>query len=304
MPINTFAEKATKYLSVLDEIYVRESLTAILEKPGVKFDGTKTVKLPKISMDGAGDYDRDEGYAQGSVSVSYENHVLEFDRGRKFRIDVVDDDEAAFELFRTAVTEYVRTKEIPETDAIRFSRLCKYAGKVIESDTFESPVALYDDAEQYLTDAEVTGGNLIMYCSAEFYKALKNDPKIQRRMNSETLIKRKITSIDEVTEIIVVPKNRFYDVIELLDGRADNAKAGGYKVTPSVSKEINFILFPKPSPEAITKRKNTKVITPEVNQSADAYDVMYRAFHDLIVAENKRKAIYVHKKATAIKAEV
>lgn len=300
MSINTFAEKATKFLSVLDEIYARESLTAMLEQPGVKFDGTKTVKLPKISMDGAGDYDRDTGYAQGGVSVSYESHVLEFDRGRKFRIDVIDDDEAAFELFRTAVTEYVRTKEIPETDAIRFSRLCKYAGKTIESDTFESPVSLYDDAEQYLTDAEVTSGDLIMYCSAEFYKALKNDSKIQRRMNSETIIKRKVTSIDEVTEIITVPRKRFYDVIELLDGRTSGETAGGFKYTVNTSKEINFILLPKSVSKAITKRKNTKVINPEVNQEADAYDVMYRTFHDLIVEENKRPAIYVHKKATAL----
>ncbi|MEG0475028.1 MAG: hypothetical protein RR548_04945 [Carnobacterium sp.] len=300
MSINTFAEKATKFLSVLDQIYARESLTSMLETSGVKFDGTKTVKYPKISMDGAGDYDRDAGYAQGSVSVEYESKVLEFDRGRKFRIDVLDDDEAAFELFRTAVTEYVRTKEIPETDAIRFSRLCTYAGKTVASDTFTSPVDLYDDAEQYLTDAEVTSGDLIMYCSAEFYKALKNDPKIQRRINSEKVIQRNVTSIDEVTEIIKVPRSRFYDVIELLDGKTAGKTAGGFKYTVGTSHEVNFILLPKSVAKAITKRKNTKIINPDVNQSADAYDVMYRTFHDLIVDDNKKKAIYVHKKATAL----
>lgn len=303
MPINTFAEKATKFLSVLDEIFQRESITSDLEISGVEFIGTKKIKKPKISLDGAGDYERDTGYVQGGISVEYEEHELEFDRGRKFRLDVIDNDEAAFDLYRAALTEYVRTKEIPETDAIRFARMCKYAGKTIEQViTSENALTLYDDAEEYMTNAHIGFGSHVMYCSAEYYKALKNAKGIERRFGTDTSIKRAVGSIDD-TSIIKVPKDRFYDVIKLLTGRGDGQEAGGYSVVSGTSKEINFILVPKIILQAITKRKNTKTILPEVNQQADAYDVMYRCFHDLIVDDNKRPAIYVCKKPTAITVE-
>ena len=116
MAINTFAEKATKYLSILDEIYQKQALTSILDSPSLatQFVGTNKIKLPKISVDGAATYNRDTGYVQGGVTVNYEEHELKYDRGRKFRIDVIDDDEAAFDLFRRVTAEYVRTREIPK----------------------------------------------------------------------------------------------------------------------------------------------------------------------------------------------
>ena len=42
MAINTFAEKATKYLSILDEIYQKQALTSILDSPSLatQCDGT------------------------------------------------------------------------------------------------------------------------------------------------------------------------------------------------------------------------------------------------------------------------
>ena len=57
MPINSFSEKAVKFLPVLDEVYQRGSLTAILDDAALaaQFVGTKKIKLPKVSVDGAGD---------------------------------------------------------------------------------------------------------------------------------------------------------------------------------------------------------------------------------------------------------
>ena len=91
---NTFAEKITKYIPLLDEIYQRESLTSFLEMNpiNVMFDGAKTVKLPKYVLDGAADYNRSTGYNKGSVTVTWESHTLAYDRGRKFGVDIVDDE--------------------------------------------------------------------------------------------------------------------------------------------------------------------------------------------------------------------
>ena len=56
MAINTFAEKALKFLSVLDEVYALQSKTANLDNAALtqSFVGTNKIKLPKISVDGAG----------------------------------------------------------------------------------------------------------------------------------------------------------------------------------------------------------------------------------------------------------
>lgn len=38
----------------------------------VKYTGGDEVKIPKISLVGLGNYDRDKGFKQGSVTLSYE----------------------------------------------------------------------------------------------------------------------------------------------------------------------------------------------------------------------------------------
>ena len=47
------------------------------------------------------------------------------------------------------------------------------------------------------------------------------------------------------------------------------------------------------SPIAVSKTDNIKIITPEANQFADAWDIDYRKYHDLFVPENKKAVIAV-----------
>lgn len=315
MAINTFAEKAVKFLAVLDELYQKQALTAALNSPTLasQFVGTNKIKLPKVTVDGAGDYDRDLGYAQGSVAVNYEEHELKYDRGRKFRIDVIDDDEAAFDLFRRVAAEYVRLREIPEMDAIRFAEIYAAATRANTLATVASAdlaagtnaLELFDVAENALNEKEVPEEGRILYCSNAFYQLLKNDPKINRRLDvtsNNGNVDRRVTLLDGVTEIVRVPSARFLSNILLRDGKTGDQLAGGYAPIAGTSKAINFIYASK---EAITggavKRNVSKIITPEQNQSADAYDVFYRVHHDLIVPDNKTAGIYVHTAATATK---
>lgn len=311
MAINTFAEKAVKFLPVLDEVYQRGSLTAILDDAALaaQFVGTNAVKLPKISVDGAGDYDRDEGYAQGGVAVAYENHTLAYDRGRKFRIDVIDDDEAAFDLYRQVALQYVRTREIPEIDAIRFAEIYRAAtrsgtkGTVASKDltSSDSALTLFDTAEKTLNEKEVPEEGRILFCTNDFYGMLKADEKITRRIDvgSNTgNIDRRVGLLDGITPIIRVPQVRFLSLITLLDGRTADQKQGGYEATTG-GKDINFIYANKSVLRGVIKRHISKLIEPAANQSADAYDIFYRAHHDLIVKDNETAGIYIHTKATA-----
>ncbi|MBC8546462.1 hypothetical protein H8711_05880 [Clostridiaceae bacterium NSJ-31] len=320
MAINTFAEKALKFLSVLDEVYALQSKTANLDNAALtqSFVGTNKIKLPKISVDGAGNYDRDAGYAQGGVSVSYEEHTLKYDRGRKFRIDVVDDDESAFALFRQVTLQYVRTREIPEIDAIRFMEIYNAAsrsgslGTVVEKDLTSSDkaLALFDAAEKTLNEKEVPEEGRVLYCTNDFYEMLKNTDAISRRLDvngNNGDINRRVAMLDGITPIIKVPQVRFYSKVKLLDGTSESEKKGGYEVVNATTgenavvgtKDINFIYANRDVLRGVVKRNVSKIVTPEQNQSADAYDVFYRIHHDLIVRDNETAAIYVHTKKTA-----
>ncbi len=56
---------------------------------------------------------------------------------------------------------------------------------------------------------------------------------------------------------------------------------------------VNWLICPKSAPIAVSKTDNIKIIAPELNQFADAWDVDYRKYHDLFVPEDKKAAIAV-----------
>ena len=79
---------ATNYLPLLDEVYKRESVTSVLDATDrVRFTGAKTIELFKMSLQGLGNYDRNNGYVKGDVTGTWEPHTLTKDRGRSFLVD-------------------------------------------------------------------------------------------------------------------------------------------------------------------------------------------------------------------------
>ena len=310
--MNSFSEKATKFLGVLDEVYKRQAITAILDDAALanQFAGTKTVKIPRITVDGAGDYDREAGYAQGAVAASFEEYELKYDRGRKFRIDVIDDDEAAFDLYRQVALQYLRTREIPEIDAVRFAEIYAAANKegslatVVEEDLADNfaPLALIDEAERTLNEKEVPDEGRVLFCTNDFYVALKSCDAMYARIDTGDAkgeLDRRVLLLDGMTPIIRVPQARFITGITLLDGVSDSQLEGGYKAAAG-AKGINFVYADKNALHGVIKRRFSKIIEPDANQQADAYDIFYRAHHDLIVKGNESAGIYLHAAKTAL----
>ena len=310
--MNSFSEKATKFLSVLDEVYKRQAITAILDDAALanQFAGTKTVKIPRITVDGAGDYDREAGYAQGAVAASFEEYELKYDRGRKFRIDVIDDDEAAFDLYRQVALQSLRTREIPEIDAVRFAEIYAAANKegslatVVEADLGDNfdPLALIDEAERTLNEKEVPDEGRVLFCTNDFYVALKSCDAMYARIDTGDTkgeLDRRVLLLDGMTPIIRVPQARFITGITLLDGVSDSQLEGGYKAAAG-AKGINFVYADKNALHGVIKRRFSKIIEPDANQQADAYDIFYRAHHDLIVKGNESAGIYLHAAKTAL----
>ena len=77
MAINTLAA-ATLFMTMLDKVAVQEATTGWMDANAgrVIYNGGNEVKIPKMSLQGMGDYDRDNGYTQGSVTLNYQTKTM------------------------------------------------------------------------------------------------------------------------------------------------------------------------------------------------------------------------------------
>ena len=91
-------ELAKSYVPLLDEVYAREVLTSDLDgAPELVQQGANANELiiPMMDMQGLADYSRNSGYVQGDVTLKNETVKCNFDRGRMFWVDSMDDLETA-----------------------------------------------------------------------------------------------------------------------------------------------------------------------------------------------------------------
>lgn len=118
-PVNNSISLATKFVPFLDEVYKRESLSAILDTlpERVNWIGAQTAKVFKVDVDGLGDYDRNAGFVPGSSDGTWETLTIQKDRGRSFTIDVMDNDETVGMAFASTLGQFERVSVVPEIDA-------------------------------------------------------------------------------------------------------------------------------------------------------------------------------------------
>lgn len=295
---------AQKYSPILDEIYMRESLSAILDTPSdlVQFVGANTARVFKTEVDGLGTTDRNGHYVPGSVTSAWETYTLAWDRNRSLEIDAMDDEETLSMAFGANVSEFYRTKLIPEVDAYTFAKICGTTGiqtaTAADIGSVSDILAAIDTAQQALDDKEVPYEGRILFVSPAAYYKLKG--KVTRYLANEETVQRNIYQLDDM-RVIMVPSARFNTAIDLLDGKTSGQTAGGYSNVPGTgySYPINFLLIHPSAVMKIMKRMVSKVISPEVNQDADAWKFAIRAYGDTFVKDNKVKGIYLHRGATA-----
>ena len=287
---------AAKYQPILDEVYKSASLTAFMDaktKP-VSFGGAAAVNVFKISTVGLGKYNRASGYPAGDVTGTWETLTLSKERGRAFSIDRMDDEESLGEAFGTLAGEFIRTQVVPELDAYRFSKYASWpgiteVGTPAALDNGKNVLNAFDAAMAQLDADEVPAEGRKLFLSSGCYNLLKG--QLTRTLSTETSADRRVFEIDGV-EVIPVPQTRFYKGITLDDGATSDA--GGFAKTASTGRNINFLLMHPSSVLQVTKLADLKVFTPEQNQTADAWLIQYRLYHDAFVYANKVKGIYSH----------
>lgn len=277
-------QAAKKYLPVLDEIYKVNSLTAVLDgNPELVREGANAGELliAKLSMQGLADYNRNTGYVDGDVTLEWETIKADYDRGRMFSVDNVDNQDSADMAFGQLADEFIRTKVTPELDATRFAKYAQTSGVGKASGALDDGakvIAAIRKAVTTMDEAEVPAEGRILFITPTL-KGLVDD--LDTNKSREVLKK--------FAEIKEVPQSRFYTQITL----TPNA-AGGYTKNATTGKEINFMIVHPTATVQFPKHVAPKVVTPEQNQNADAYKFGYRIVGVAKVKENKVSGIYVH----------
>ena len=304
MAINTLAT-ATNFQKALDVLAVREAVTGWMEANAgqVKYTGGAEVKIPKMSVQGLGDYDRDNGYLMGSATLEYETKKMTQDRGRKFQLDSMDVDETNFVTTASSVMgEFQRTKVIPEIDAYRLSKIATEAINANVAGMVQygyTPGAANTSALRKVKEGIAAirdlgyDGPLVIHATDSFILELELElaNKISTVNFKKGGIITKVPAVDEVP-IIPTPANRLVTAIKLNDGKTSDQEKGGFE-KGATAKDINFEIMPLKTPVAISKQDKMRIFDPNTNQKADAWAMDYRRFHDLWILENKVNSIYV-----------
>ena len=280
----------TKYIPLLDQVYAVASCSAVLDTPNALVRETadaKTVLIAETSMSGLGDYSRADGFQSGDLSLTWKSYTFEHDRGRSFHIDAMDDAETMGLAFGSLAGEFVRVKVTPEIDAVRFAKYATNAGTTVAATlTNKTAVSAIATAEVDMEEKEVSIENCVLFMTPTVYGYVKDDnDHFQRTLVPAENPNRNFGAFDGMP-IVKVPQTRFYTAVTLGDGFA---KAEG-------AKDINFMIVDRASVIQLIKHGKIRVFDPDTNQSADAYKVDYRIYHDAWVLENKKNGIYCHTK--------
>lgn len=282
-----------KYIDLLDEVYKNASVTSGLDGDNALVRmgaNTNEIIIPKISMDGLADYSRNGGYVSGDVTLTNETVTFNYDRGRKFTVDAMDNEETAGLAFGKLSSEFIRTKVVPEMDAFRFAAYAGTAGisKVSAGATLSAGADVLTalvNAANKMDEDEVPQESRILYITPTLYNLIY--------AVDTTKSKEILASFESVQK---VPQSRFYTAIDLNDGTTSGEEAGGF-VKATDGKDINFMIIHKPAVLQYSKHVVNKIITPEANQESDGWLFFYRAYGLADVYENKAAGIYLHHKA-------
>lgn len=285
---------AKKYVPILDEVYARASLSAVLDGAAdLAAQGANANELivPTLQMQGLGAYSRNTGYAQGDVTLTNSTVQCNFDRGRMFSVDNLDDAESAGVAFGRLAGEFIRTRVVPELDAFRFAQYAGAEGVSLAQGalvTGKEVAAALREALNAMDEAEVPPEERYLFIAPALLGLVED---------MDTTASRCVLA--NFAGIVKVPQNRFYTQITQRDGITEGQEEGGYA---NAGEKINFMIVHKPAVMQFEKHIAPKIIAPDANQTADAWKYGYRNVGVAGVYANKAAGVYVHAQKSASSA--
>lgn len=296
MAINKI-EYSKKFQTSLDKQMLVGSTSGWMQDnaKGIQYDGGDEVKIPSIIMQGLANYDRDNGFVRGAVTLSYETYKMTQDRGRTFNLDAMDVDESNFIANAGNVMGVFQSEHvIPEIDSYRYSKmfaLVKAGGTVTEGYTPAKATIL----EKLKADIQAIRNKIprnlqlliIMspITAGILSDALENSRRIDIGNFKQGEIDLTIKKFDGLP-IIEVPSVRLKTLYKKQDGKTVGQEAGGL-VADTTAKDINWIITPKNAPIAVSKTDLTRIFNPMENQQANAWKIDYRKYHDIWIPKQR-----------------
>lgn len=298
MAINTIAY-ATLFQTALDKQAVAKLTSGWMDANAgqVIYNGGKEVKIPKINMDGLGDYSRAGGFTSGAVTLEYETRTMSQDRGRTFMLDAMDVNESNFVANASNVMgQFQATKVIPEIDAYRYSKIASLAiDKKVATGGYtpDKSTILEKLKADIAAIRDIVGGDvpLVITMSSLTSAVLDQADGITKQLSvmdfNKGEVSTKVKSLDGCP-IIEVPSARLKTAYTFYDGKTLGQEAGGF-VPAEAAKDINWLITPLTAPIAVNKTDKVRIFDPAINQDADAWKLDYRKYHDLWILDEALK---------------
>ena len=294
---------ATLFQQALDKAAVAKLTSGWMDANAgqVVYNGGKEIKIPKMNMDGLGDYDRSNGFTQGAITLEYETKTMTQDRGRTFMLDSMDVNESNFVANATnAMGQFQATKVVPEIDAYRYSKIASLAieGKVASGGNEITGANILEKLIADVTAIEDIVGEipLVITMATPIAALLDQNEQISKRIDVTDFTKGDITTKVKSFNgypIIKVPSARMKTAYTFYDGKTGGQTAGGF-VAAAGSKNINWIITPMYAPIAVNKTDKVRIFDPNTNQNADAWKLDYRKYHDLWIMDEALKICRVN----------
>lgn len=298
MGLNT-KEFAVKFTGELDKVLCQQSAVGFMTDNvfRAKFLGAKTVKIPSVSMEGLGDYDREKGFISGSVNVSDSIYEMKQDRARTFSIDREDLDESGVaELAGSVMSEFVRTKVAPETDAYVISKLAGLAldrGQAVVGMDITKPFECFSELLSNVQSAAGFDEEIVCFVNPNVWKAFRMSNEFSKYITvgafEQGAMDLQVHMIDNVP-IIPVSYARMQTAFDFLNGK-EAQTAGGFSAA-SGAKGIYMLMLPKKAASLVRKSETIRTFTPEQNIDADAYKFDYRVYYDVFVKTSYLSSVW------------
>lgn len=289
----------------LDKAAVETATTGWMEPNSsqIKYQGGREVKLPIIDMDGLGDYDPDNGFVDGDVTLKYQTFEMTQDRGRRFGFDEHEVNDTNFIVTASTVMgEFQRTKVVPEIDAYRYSKVAalamaheraSYGYTPAEADILKK---LYYDIAA-VQDAVGSDIPLIITMSRTVSAIFDMNKDLSKSIGTGDFkqgnISLKVKTLNDEHPIIRVGSGKLKTAFQFLDGKSEDQKKGGF-IPATSALDINWIICPRTAPIACSRTDKMRVFDPETNQQKRSWAMDYRRYHDLWIKESAFPSILVN----------